>query len=180
MARLRAIPGMSASFREEKHIALLAKPLVSEGTVHYAPPGRLVRHTHAPSTSTVLLSQGTLRFGDGTTQETVDLAANPPLRAFVESFLHLLSGDRAALERAFAIELRPGAGAAWEMTLRPKSAPLDKVIRRMTFAGDGVGLTRMRILEASGDEALTTFTAVDTQRRYTPAEIEQVFRLPRR
>src|SRR4051812_34136298 len=73
MARFRAIPGLSARFREEKRIALLARPLVSEGTIHYAPPGRLARHQLTPTISSVLLEGATLRFGDGTTEERVDL-----------------------------------------------------------------------------------------------------------
>jgi hypothetical protein len=180
LARFRASPGMSARFREEKRIALLAKPLVSEGTVHYAPPGRLARHTLTPSVSSVLLEEGTLRFGDGASEERVDLAARPALRAFVESFLQLLAGDRAALERTFVIELRASDSDRWDIVLKPKAAPLARAIRHMTFTGDAVGITRMQVVEASGDEAITTFSEVDARRRYTPAEIQKVFRLPRK
>src|SRR5262249_46783431 len=160
MARFRAIPGLSARYREEKRIALLAKPLVSEGTIHYAPPGRLARHQLTPTISTVLLERDTLRFGDGTTEERVDLGASPVVRAFVDSFLQLLAGDRASLEKAFAIELRP-SGERWEIVLRPKLPAIAKVIKEMAFSGEGVVVARMRVLEATGDEAITTFSDVD-------------------
>jgi hypothetical protein len=180
MSRFRASPGLSAGFREEKRIALLAKPLplVSEGTVHYAPPGRLARHTRTPSASSVLLEDGTLRYGDGTKEEKVDLGANPAVRAFVESFLQLLAGDRAALERTFTVELRTPS-ERWEIVLTPKSAPLSRAVKQMTFEGDAAAVSRMRVVETNGDVAVTTFTGVDAQRRYTPAEIRQVFRLPK-
>jgi hypothetical protein len=180
MARFRAIPGLSARFREEKRIALLAKPLVSEGTIHYAPPGRLARHQLTPTISSVLLEGNTLRFGDGTSEERVDLGASPVVRAFVDGFLQLLAGDRASLEKAFAIEHRPGGGDRWEIVLRPKLPAIARIIKEMAFAGEGVVVARMRLLEATGDEAITTFSEVDPRRRYTPAEAQQVFRLPKK
>jgi hypothetical protein len=178
MVRFHAMPGLFAKFREEKRIALLAKPLVSEGTIHFAPPARLARHTLSPTVSSVVLQDGTVRYGDGTTDETVDLAAAPAVRGLVEGFLHVLAGDRTALERSFAMELTSAAADRWEIVLKPKNPELSRVIQSMTFAGDSVGVTRMRILEGSGDEGITTFSAVDAQRRYSADEIRRVFRLP--
>ncbi len=48
LARFKAVPGLQAKWHEEKRIALLAKPLVSDGTLHYAPPQKLARHTLSP------------------------------------------------------------------------------------------------------------------------------------
>ena len=42
LAEFSHMPGLEARFREEKRIALLVLPLVSEGTIHFAPPARLV------------------------------------------------------------------------------------------------------------------------------------------
>ena len=57
LARFAAMSGLSARFREEKRMALLAAPLVSEGTLYFAPKGRLARHITAPAPATVLLTQ---------------------------------------------------------------------------------------------------------------------------
>ena len=54
LARFSKIPGLSAKFREEKHMTLLARPLVNEGTLHFAPPHRVARHVTKPSLSSVL------------------------------------------------------------------------------------------------------------------------------
>jgi hypothetical protein len=183
LARFRAIVGLSAKFHEEKRIALLAVPLVSDGTVHYAPPGRIARHTVTPSPSSVVLDGSTLRFGDSTSEHSIDTSASPVVRAFVDSFRAVLAGDRGALEQSFVVDFRsPGSpsGASrssWELGLVPRDASLARIIREIRFAGDGVILATMRIREATGDEGLTTFSDVDAAHVYSPAEADRVFRL---
>ena len=179
LARFRGIVGLSAHFREEKHIALLAQPLVSEGTVHYAPPGRIARHTLTPSPSSVVLDGTTLRFGDATSEHSIDTGASPVVRAFVDSFLAILAGDRASLERSFVVDFHNPAGQKWEIALVPRDPTLARIIREIRFAGDDVVISQMRIREASGDEGVTTFTDVDAAHRYTQAEADRVFRLAR-
>ena len=45
MGRLAESGGVRARFRETKHLSLLTAPLVSEGTLYFAPPDRFARHT---------------------------------------------------------------------------------------------------------------------------------------
>jgi hypothetical protein len=110
LARFHGIVGLSARFHEEKRIAMLAQPLVSEGTVHYAPPGKIARHTLTPSVSSVVLDGTTLRFGDATSERSIDTGTSPVVRAFVDSFLAVLAGDRAALERSFVLDFHAPGG----------------------------------------------------------------------
>jgi outer membrane lipoprotein-sorting protein len=177
LTRFRGIVGLSARYREEKRIALLAQPLVSEGTVHYAPPGRIARHTLTPTTSSVVLDGTTLRFGDGTSERSIDVASSPVVGAFVDSFRAVLAGDRAALERSFKLDFRAPGGQKWELGLVPREASLAGILREIRFAGDGLVLSQMRIREASGDEGVTTFSDVDAAHVYSPAEAARVFRL---
>jgi outer membrane lipoprotein-sorting protein len=177
LTRFRGVVGLSAHFHEEKRIALLAQPLISEGTVHYAPPGKIARHTLTPSSSSVVLDGTTLRFGDGTTERSIDVASSPVVRAFVDSFLAVLAGDRAALERSFKVDFHSPGGQKWELVLVPREASLTGILREIRFTGDGLVLSQMRIREASGDEGLTTFSEVDTAHVYSPAEAARVFRV---
>lgn len=180
LARFKAVPGLAAKWHEEKRIALLAKPLVSDGTIHYAPPQKLARHTLTPSIASVVLDGTTLKFGDGTKEETIDLAQKPAVRALVDGFAKLLAGDRAGLEKSFSIEQTAAKGDHWELVLKPKTDDLARVVTEMGFVGDGVVLKRMRVLEASGDEATTTFTNVDANHAYGAEEQARVFRLPKK
>lgn len=178
LARFRAMPGLDARFREEKRFAMLDAPLVSEGTLHFQPPGRLARHTTAPARSTVLIDGDRLAFGDAGGQSEIDLAQKPVVRLFVDAFVKLLAGDQAALERLFAAEHTPLPDDGWTLVLLPKVSPMKGIIDRMELRGHGLVLERMRVLEVGGDEAITTFSHVDVERRYTPEEAARLFRLP--
>jgi outer membrane lipoprotein-sorting protein len=182
LARFRAMPGLFARYREEKKIALLAEPLVGEGTVHYAPPSRMARHARTPARSSIVFDGSSLRFGDASGEQEMDVGQNPVVRTFVETFLDLLAGNRAKLERAFLVDFRTDDGVPsrqnWELSLVPRSPELLAILHQVHFRGAGVVVTEMRILEASGDEAVTTFSDVDPAHRYTAEEAAGVFRVP--
>lgn len=173
----RGMEGLEATFREEKRIALLAEPLVSEGTLHYA-RGKLARHTLSPRRQSVLLEGERLRFFDGDREEVVDLGANAALRTFVTSFLRLLAGDRAALERAFDLRF-DHEGARWRVVLEPKTDAVRRMVRRIELEGTELILAKMRVVEASGDEARTTFSEVKPNRVYRDEELRRLFRVAR-
>jgi hypothetical protein len=176
------MPGLFARYHEEKRILLLARPLTSDGTVHYAPPRRLARHALTPSASSVVFDGQTLRFGDAAGEQRIDVGASPVVRAFVEGFLDVLAGDRAALERSFEVSFRSSREApasGWELSLVPRDGALLSILREVGFSGQGLRVREMRISEASGDESVTTFSEVDTAHRYAAAEASRVFRIVR-
>src|SRR5580658_7072923 len=181
LARFRSISGLYARYREDKRIALLAEPIVSEGTIHYAPPRRMARHTRTPSPAHVVLDGEALRFSDGTTTQQIDIGASPVVRALAESFLDVLAGDRAGLERSFVIEFHAGDAAnhasTWKLDLVPRTPELLGVLSEIHFEGQGLVVSQMRIREASGDEGTTTFSDVDVSHRYSPEEAARVFRV---
>jgi hypothetical protein len=185
LARFAAMSGLSARFREEKRMALLAAPLVSEGVLYFAPKARLARHITAPAPATVLIDEGTLRFADAGGSQALSLDQNPVLRLFIDSFVKIFAGDRAALERMYTMELAAlPAGAdgvpRWSLRLRPRVAPMTQVIERVELEGHDVVLETMRVVEVGGDETITTFREVDPARRFTAEEQAALFRLPGR
>jgi hypothetical protein len=185
LARFAAMSGLSAKFREEKRMALLAAPLVNEGTLYFAPKGRLARHITAPAPATVLIDEGSLRYADAGGSETLTLDQNPVLRLFVDSFVKIFAGDREALARMYTMDLvglPAGADGVprWSLRLRPRVAPMTQVIERIDIEGHDVVLETMRIVEIGGDETITTFSEVDAQRRFTAQELAALFSLPAR
>jgi hypothetical protein len=174
---LSTMPGLRAEFREEKRMALLAQPLVNEGTLHFS-AGKLARHTSLPMRSSLVIRDGRMEFGDESGSDSLDLDANPVIRLFVDSFVKIFAGDKSALERIYRMEFSQNADG-WKLVLRPKVEPMNKVIDHLELEGRGLVLTRMRVLEVGGDETLTTFEKVDVNRRYTTKEIAQVFSVRR-
>ena len=179
LAPFAAMPGLEARFREEKHITLLAAPLVSEGTLHFAPPGRLARHVTSPAPSSVVVSGGTLSFGDGTRSGSIELGSSPAVRLFVDSFLAILAGDRRALEAVYTVGVEPAEEGRWRLTLRPRRAAMRRILAEVVVTGRAAVLERMVVAEASGDSTVTTFEAVDPARRYGEDEARRIFAVPR-
>jgi len=174
MASMASIDGLEAHFREEKHIALLAAPLVNEGTIHFVPPARLLRQTERPSRSMVRIERDRLFASDAESESQLDLSEAPAVRVFVQSFLWLLSGNRAELERAYDLRFE-AEGQRWQLVLRPRAAPLTRMIREIRASGTGIVLHRLVVLETSGDSSNTEFSAVNTNRRHTPSELQRLF-----
>ena len=48
----------------------------------------------------------------------------------------------------------------------------------MALAGEGLVVRNLEVRESNGDWTRTTFSEVDVDHRYSPAEQAQVFRVP--
>jgi outer membrane lipoprotein-sorting protein len=177
---LSSMPGFYARFRESKRIALLRAPIESRGELFFAPPSKLLRRVESPTRSAALIDGDSLTFASGGRRERIDLAQNATVRAFVESFTHVLSGNRRALAQTYDIEfaLRPDAGPrAWTLRLVPKRRELRRFLRELVLTGHDAVIERMRMVEVSGDTTETEFSEVDVRRRWSPAQIRRTFRL---
>ena len=106
LARFSSIPGLSAHFREEKHIALLIKPIVSQGAVYFAAPKRFARHVDRPEKSQLVIDKSLLRVVDASGTRSISLESQPILRIIVSTFVQVLSGDRQALERSYRVAFK--------------------------------------------------------------------------
>ncbi len=177
LGKLRAVEAVSAHFREEKRIALLAMPLISEGDVYYQKPRSLVRHTRKPLASSVLLEGDKLSFGDKSHVESASIAGQPALSVLADAFIGVLSGDKAALERAAKLTLETRAGDGWRIVATPTRDPLLKLVRLMEFEGVGATVLRMRLVDANGDETLTVFSSVVLRKSFDSPERARLFRI---
>jgi outer membrane lipoprotein-sorting protein len=178
LARFREIEGLSAKYREEKHMDLLVEPLVSSGSLYYARPNWLARHQREPTRTQAVLRDDVMWFQDGAARERLDLPEHSAVRMFVDSILLVLAGDGSRLARLYAVEFREGGGR-WSLTLRPKVKPLNRIIDSIRITGRDVVIEHMLVREKSGDVTKTEFVAVDPNHRFTPSERKRVFRLDR-
>ena len=178
IAELRAMPGFAARFEEEKRIALLTEPLESKGSVHFVPPGRLVRRVESPHPSLLLLESEKLVFTDATGTERFDLGANAMARVFAHTFTDILAGDLERLRATYEIVFHPETKAPWLLELTPRDASLARAISGLRLRGRGLALVDLEVREGSGDATITRFSDVDFERRFEPAEIEALLRPP--
>lgn len=178
MAKLAAMPGLYARFKESKTIGLLAAPIVNTGTIRYHPPGQLLRSVEAPHPSSVLLTGNDVWMKDGGGQEHVDLSAHPTVRSFVGSFRSLLAGDRAALSKTFVLSLETGTEGRWTLKLKPRTEAMARIVKRMEVSGHDEVVDRMVIEESTGDVSDTQFFAVDAKHTYDEHDVAKHFTPP--
>jgi outer membrane lipoprotein-sorting protein len=177
LARLAKTDALSAHFHEDKRMALLAQPLRSEGTLYYEKPRLLARHTDKPHKASLLLRGDTLSFGDQQHSESIELSAQPALRVLVDTFVSVLAGDLAALTRVadLAIEALPERG--FRIRVTPKDERVLRLVRSMSFEGQGALLSRMELLDANGDSTVTTFSEVQLRKAFSAAERARFFKI---
>ena len=174
-----AMPGLSARFREEKQISLLQVPLVSEGVLYFVPPDRLARHVERPAPSTLLVRNDELVMGTAGERVTLDLAAQPVLRSFVDAFRLVLAGDLAKLRELYGIEFHANESQRdWQIRLLPRDEQLAGLIRSIQVMGHDAIVLELRVVEADGDSTVTRFTEVDPSRRFSESELDALFRIP--
>jgi outer membrane lipoprotein-sorting protein len=174
MQGMASTTGVRAAFREEKQLALLSEPLVSEGMLYFIPPARMARITTIPGASSLVIDGGRLSYTDATGASGVDLASNRVARALVENFVVLFAGDLPALRERYAIDFAADAGR-WRMQLTPKAEPLAKFIASVELRGENAALTEVSVREADGDHTLTRFVRVETDVRFSPEELARLF-----
>lgn len=170
------MPGLEAKFREEKQLALLAKPLTSEGTLYFAHPDLLLRKVDSPSPSEVLIAHDTLRVRDQAGEQALDLRARKDLRPFIESLTWILAGNEAALRKLYAVDFVPaGPKTPWQLVLRPKAEPLSRLIAELRIQGEGLRVSQIEVRETNGDTTLTHILRANPERKFSAKEREKLF-----
>lgn len=170
------MPGLEARFREEKHLALLAKPLESRGRLYFTHPGLLLRRVEAPQPSEVIITGDSVRIRDASGEQALDLRARKDLRPFVESLTWILAGNRKALEGAYAVSFQAeSASAPWQLSLKPKVAPLSRLIAHIRITGHGYAVEQIEVLETNGDKAITHILEANPKRSFDAAERAKLF-----
>lgn len=174
MGEISRTRGVAARFREIKELALLSEPLESRGSLYFAPPDRLARQIHSPAPSAMVINGDSLVVRDEAGEDRVDLAGNETARQFVDNFLVLFNGDLERLRQRYEVEFSADE-RRWTLVLRPRARPMKYVIERIEMEGEGPALLRMSTTEVEGDVTRTLFEDVDTDRVFTPEELERLF-----
>jgi outer membrane lipoprotein-sorting protein len=174
MQGMASTTGVRAAFREEKQLALLEAPLVSEGMLYFVPPARMARITTQPGASALVIDGGRLSYTDETGASDVNLAGNRVARTLVENFVVLFAGDLAALRERYDVGFE-AKGQSWRMRLVPKAAPLATFVASVELSGEGPALAAMALREVDGDRTLTRFERVETGARFSPEELVRLF-----
>jgi len=157
MAELAGHGPGTVRFTEVKSSALLKAPIESSGTLSYAAPARLEKHTRSPRDERLVADRDTVVIERAARKERLELrlADYPAVRASIESIRGTLAGDLAALRRHYRVELE-GAWPDWRLHLLPSDPELAELVQKVLIGGSGARVRRIEILEASGDRSVMT------------------------
>jgi len=153
MALMAQVETSQVAFEETKHVAALTTPLVRRGTLRYVRPDHLEMRVETPYFERMEITGNLLTIESKRGIRRIDLAGEPGTAAWVASIRATLAGDRPALARHFAFELR-GEAARWTLTLLPLDPALSGVIERIAIDGAQAQLSRIEVAERMGDRTV--------------------------
>ena len=149
-------PG-KATFVETKTLAMLKKPVVSEGELRYEPPGKLTMVTKTPKAESMVVDGDTLtRQFDGKTGR-IKLDEYPEVAGMIEGIRGSLGGNRLLLEQHYHLDVSGNSGT-WRMRLTPKDSRVRGFIKHIDIAGQSHNIRTIDILQADGDSSRMAIT----------------------
>ena len=164
--------GVVADFREVKEIAVLTEPLETRGRLYFVPPDRMLRESHAPVESRLVVDGDRVRMEQP--GRVLDLSESAMARGFVENFVVLWSGDLEALRERYRVGFDADA-SGWELTLTPRDATLGRVIETISLRGSSETLREIETREVDGDRTLMILETVDRDHVFGTDELEKLF-----
>lgn len=142
-------------FVELRDSPMLREPLRLQGEYRREADGSLVRQVDAPYRETTTLSAGeAVVQRDGRASRRIALAQVPELAAVQAGFGALLAGDRALLEKTYAVSAE-GAREAWTLRLVPRDPKLATALRHIDLHGRGAELRCVESRPVKGEPQRT-------------------------
>ena len=157
MLLLSEHPPGKATFVETKTLAMLKKPIVSEGELRYELPGKLTMMTRAPKhESTVVDGQWLTRQSDGKTVR-LKLDDYPEIAGMIEGIRGSLGGNRMLLEQYYSPEVT-GSASQWRMRLLPKDSRVSRNISHIDISGQHHVIRYIHVQQTDGDSSHMVIT----------------------
>lgn len=159
MRSLAQVKKSSATFVERKHLSMLKTPLEFSGTLVYAAPGHLEKHTLLPKPESMVLDQDKLvvQSGDGRQKRALSLQDYPAIWVFVESFRSTLAGDMETLNRFYRVTLE-GHPKQWQLVLLPIDTKMKNMVSEIRISGSAGQINTIEIKEPEGDYSVMSIS----------------------
>lgn len=143
---------VTTTFTEKKFIKGLDAPVESSGELGFEAPSRMVKRTLLPKPETLMLDGRQATVERSRRQRTVSLDEHPEIAVHVEGIRACLSGDLAALQRYYRVELE-GSTAQWKMTLVPLNEKAAAQVKVIYLNGEQADVRTVQVLLTDGDSS---------------------------
>jgi hypothetical protein len=164
LAKLARPTPAETPFVELRGSALLKQPQRLQGRLQQPDADTLVREVMTPfHERTTIRAENVLieRYDNGGNKphtRKFSLRRAPELEGLLSSFTALLRGDRALLEKNYAVQMSAEdriGGASWKLQLTPRDPRLLKRVSGITLRGRGNALECMLLNQPDGQRTLT-------------------------
>ena len=160
-ARFAAVNTIESRFTQEKHMALLDKPVTSEGLFYFEKPGRIRWQYTKPFQNGFLIDgKKTYRLEKDQKEEQ----KNPMAYNFAAQLLAWLTFDLETLSKQYSVQFTPQG-----VILTPLKEGFISQITVTFSATNPQALSRVEIAETSGDKTVLRFINPKTNQKL-PAE----------
>ena len=164
----RPAPAHTA-FAEARFLKVLDQPLVVSGELAWLGDDRLERRVERPNPEVSTIADGEVtQQREGHPPRHFSLKRAPQLQILLDSFVALLGGDSARLERAFNIQHTVDETKHWTLTLTPRDATLARTVSSIEIDGRDNEPRCMRMQEADGDLAVDLLGELAAKMPATP------------
>lgn len=167
---------LRGSFRQEKHLAELDRPLVSSGRFLMARDHGLIWEIERPFESTLIIGrQHMVQRIDGRQTLRLSRAEQPGLRVVAAVLMAVFQADMDRLRDFFDIRAvsraGSGEGEGWHFVMRPTADSVAEFVERLTVHGADERVERIEFEEPGGDRSVIRLrTAPDAGAPLTPRE----------
>ena len=151
------IDSFSCDFRQERNLALFARPVIFSGRLYLARPDRLRWEFAKPIPSLLILDGNTgRRCGEGNPASEFRLDRDPVMRLVAEQLRTWTGGGYRQLQGDFTLELEAGPA----LSLKPRQAGLASFLNRILVEFDPQTLqpVRVKIVEEGEDNTVISFS----------------------
>ncbi|MFW9817801.1 MAG: outer membrane lipoprotein carrier protein LolA [Candidatus Thorarchaeota archaeon] len=161
--RMSAMQTLRTDFIQEKHLAVLDRPLVLKGTVFMQKPGLFAWHVREPLRYSMVIRGETVRQWDEDSDrvQEISLSKNPAFGMAIRQMRDWFSGAYRSMLGDYEVALVDQAPVSLRVIPR-NTALARQVIGSVTvvFERDERYIKRIEVVEEGGDRTLLTF--VDT------------------
>lgn len=140
-------------FVQEKKLAMLDKPLITEGELLLDDTQTVTWDIQKPFALRYVLTPNSIREIDAQGERSIPTGQNPLAAALTQAMTTTFSGQWHD-DSTLAAVTASGNTQQWQLQIAPLSTELKTLIQAMTVDGTQQEITTVTILESNGDRAL--------------------------
>lgn len=168
-------PVLRAEFEQQRTISGMSQPLNSSGNLLIAQTHGLLWNQTKPFALKLMMNESRMvQSMAGQPPQVVTAQTNPQMFQFNSLLTALFHADRKVLEQNFTVSFRDLGNDSWQLVLRPKTTPLDKLFRQITLEGAQF-LNTIQIDDMQGDNTRIRFFNQHTEPKTLTANEERHF-----